>query len=68
MTKHEQIYLMIYKMLGVAVSDHYIGDIVDNIINDVVEDVEECADPDNWNEDDVRLAIGRTLKNKLHID
>lgn len=35
--------------------------VTDLIIDDVVKDVEECADGDNWNDSDVRLAIGRVL-------
>ncbi len=33
----------------------------DLIIDDVVTDVDECADGENWNDSDVRLAIGRVL-------
>jgi len=35
--------------------------VTDLIIDDVVKDVEECADGENWNDSDVRLAIGRSL-------
>jgi hypothetical protein len=35
--------------------------VTDLIIDDVVKDVEECADGENWNDSDVRLAIGRVL-------
>jgi len=37
----------------------------DLIIDDVVKDVEECADGENWNDSDVRLAIGRVLIQRL---
>lgn len=39
--------------------------VTDLIIDDVVKDVEECADGDNWNDSDVRLAIGRVLIQRL---
>ena len=51
-----------------VMSDDYIRDIVDSIIDDVVRDVEECADLDSWNYDDVKLAIGRVLKSRLGIE
>lgn len=35
--------------------------VTDLIADDVVKDVEECADGENWNDSDVRLAIGRVL-------
>ena len=51
-----------------VMSDDYIPDIVDSIIDDVVRDVEECADLDRWNYDDVKLAIGRVLKSRLGVE
>lgn len=39
--------------------------VTDLIIDDVVKDVEECADGENWNDSDVRLAIGRVLIQRL---
>lgn len=39
--------------------------VTDLIIDDVVRDVEECADGENWNDSDVRLAIGRVLIQRL---
>ena len=35
------------------------------IVHDVVKDVEECTDGENWNDSDVRLAIGRVLIQRL---
>lgn len=57
------------KLINAVVLNHMV-DIMDTdqawsvtglIIDDVVKDVEECADGENWNDSDVRLAIGRTL-------
>lgn len=59
-----QFRLFIRDMLRKSISDDYVDNILDEIIDDVVEDVECCAD-ENWNEDDVRLAIGRVLCNRL---
>lgn len=49
------------------ISDEYIDEIIDFIIDDVVEDIEECADID-FNEDDIRLAVGRTILNKFNFE
>ena len=42
--------------------------IVDMFIDEVIEDVEETADPDNWGSEDVRIALARAIKKKLSID
>ena len=42
--------------------------IADVIIDDVVKDVNECADPQDWDEDDVRLAVGRVILERLGIE
>lgn len=55
-------------LLKKSISDDYVVYIADNILDDVVEDVKETADRTEWNEDDVRLAIGRVLIDKLGID
>lgn len=49
------------------VSDEYWGRISDSILEEVCENVEETADKEEWNEDDVRLAVGRVLCDKLGI-
>ena len=56
--------MFVHDMLCESVSNDYVDNILDEIIDDVVDDVECCAD-ENWNEDDVRLAIGRVLCNRL---
>ena len=55
-----------YDILTDSVSDCYSHYIIDDIIDDVVDDVEEAADG-NWNEDDVRFAIGRVLMKRLNL-
>ena len=42
--------------------------ICDRILNKVVKDIEETADPEYWHEGDVRIAIARVLKHRLRVD
>lgn len=44
------------------------GKIADNITNEVIEDIMETADSDNWTSEDVRIAVARVIKKKLNID
>lgn len=55
-------------LLSKCISDDYVERILDKIIYDIFYDIIICADLDNFNEDDVRLAIGRTLCDKLGIE
>lgn len=49
------------------ISDDYWRAIAESIADDVVQNVQETADPDEWNEDDIRLAVGRVLCDRLGI-
>ena len=49
------------------VSDDYWTAIAESIADDVVQNVQETADPEEWNEDDIRLAVGRVLCDRLGI-
>lgn len=54
----------------VAISDDYINSIIDNIIEDVVSDVKETsgyAEDGHFNTDDIKLAVGRVLIDRLGI-
>lgn len=51
-----------------AMSDDYSDRVASEIMPDVIQDVEECADSEDWNIDDVRLAIGRVLCTRLGIE
>lgn len=42
--------------------------IVDMVIDEVIEDVKETADLDNWGSEDVRIALARAIKKKFSID
>jgi hypothetical protein len=55
------------ELLKQTVSNDYVDYILNVIIDDVKEDVLTSAD-ENFNEDDVRFAIGRVLMKKLGIE
>ena len=65
MSKREQVEKIVERILSSSITKDYIHRIVDVILDDVVADVNETADADNWNEDDVRLAIGRIILKKF---
>jgi len=54
-------------LLDEGIASDYIEKIVDKILDDVAEDIDNCADKD-YSVDDIRLAIGRILIEKLGID
>jgi hypothetical protein len=54
-------------ILWQSCSSSYAEILTDELLEDVVRDVCECAG-DNWNDDDVRLALGRVLVNRLGIE
>ncbi len=50
------------------VSRDYSRLISDKIVDAVARDIYETADPEDWNMDDVRLAVGRVLCKRLRIE
>lgn len=50
------------------ISEDYIRPIAEKIVEDVAQDIYETADREEWNSDDVRLAVGRVLCKKLKIE
>lgn len=50
------------------ISEDYILPIAEKIVEDVAQDIYETADREEWNSDDVRLAVGRVLCKKLKIE
>ncbi len=56
-----------HRILAMSIASDYVISIVDNLIDDVTYDVLTAADV-QWNEDDVRLAIGRVLIERLGIE
>lgn len=59
--------IFIEKILRKAISDDYSSTILNFIYDDVIEDIKTSADED-YNEDDVKLALGRVLIDKLKIE
>lgn len=64
----DNIRELMFSLLKKSISDDYVGYIIDNILDDVVNDVKETADPEEWNEDDIKLAIGRVILDKIGAD
>lgn len=46
----------------------YIRPIAEKVIDEVVEDMAETTDGQDWNTDDLRLAFGRVLVKRLGIE
>ena len=67
MDKKRNIEQLLHMLLSDCCAD-YTTRIVDEIIDRVVEDVEECADPVEWNIDGVRLAVGRVFMQSLNLE
>ena len=42
-------------------------ELVDAILDDVIIDIYESADPENWNNDDVIMALSRVLRNNAGL-
>lgn len=51
-----------------SISRDYSKFIADAIADDVARDIHECADHEDWDMDDVRLAVGRVLCKRLNIE
>ena len=49
-----------------SISSDYTRSIAESILEDVKEDI-ECSADEDFNEDDIRLAIGRVLMDRLGI-
>ena len=52
------------KILSLSVSKDYVEYILGSIIEGVIEDIEETAD-EEYNDDDIRFAIGRVICKKF---
>ena len=42
--------------------------IFDEVKDEIIEDIEETADPKEWNDNDVQIAIKRVLMKRLGIE
>ena len=56
------------ELLRKSMSDEYSGYIANGIMDDVVDDIHETADHEDWNDDDLKLAVGRVLMDKLSME
>lgn len=56
-----------YRLLLYSTANEYASRITELIYKDVIEDLCVCAD-ENWNDDDIRFAIGRVLCKKIGIE
>lgn len=66
MCDYKQMKNDIKFVLGKSISEDYLGYILDVIVGDIIEDLEASAD-EEYNEDDIRMAFGRVLANRLGI-
>jgi hypothetical protein len=41
--------------------------VLNNIIDDVITDVKECADADSWTSQDVSIAVQRVLVSRMNL-
>lgn len=41
---------------------------VEKVFEDVVIDIEECADKDNWDSEDARIALARVILKKFNVE
>lgn len=68
--KMKELRRDIRSILSASVSTDYIGIILEEIEDDVIRDVAACSsyeEDGSYNEDDIRLAIGRVLMNRMNI-
>ena len=56
------------KFLSIGFDSIDAGSVADALTDEVVEDVEETADPENWHSGDVEMALARVLKKRLGIE
>ena len=51
-----------------GISGDYVRLLAEKIAERVAEDIDECADVDNWNSCDVSLGVGRVILKALGVD
>ena len=77
--KRKEIEAEVRQILQLSVGDDYVRDVLEHeseetgstFLNDVIEDVMETSawdDEGYYNEEDIRLSIGRTLMARLGIE
>ena len=71
MNKKDKLFIneIIYrKFLSIGLNSLDAGSVSDALTDEVSEDVEETADPENWHSGDVEIALARVLKKRLGIE
>ncbi len=66
----EELRQDIRRVLSTSISTDYIRNILDEIENDIIRDVVVCSsyeEDELYNEDDIKLAIGRVLMDRMNI-
>ena len=60
-------YMTDFILLSVFTDNHTRTIVLNNIIDDVITDVKECADADNWSNQDVSIAVQRVLISRMNL-
>lgn len=60
-------YMVDFILLNVFTDNQTRTIVLNNIIDDVITDVRECADADNWTSQDVSIAVQRVLVSKMNL-
>ena len=60
-------YMVDFILLNVFTDNQTRTIVLNNIIDDVITDVRECADIDNWTSQDVSIAVQRVLVNRMNL-
>ena len=60
-------YMTDFILLNVFIDNQIRTIVLNHIIDEVITDVKECADADNWTSQDVSIAVQRVLISKLNL-
>ena len=60
-------YMVDFILLNVFTDNQTRTIVLNNIIDDVITDVKECADIDNWASQDVSIAVQRVLVSRMNL-
>ena len=64
LTKEQQIKEDVRRVMSQGISDDYVSDILDALGEDIISDIQECAD-EEYSEGDIKLSIGRAILSRL---
>ena len=60
-------YIVDFILLNVFTDNQTRTIVLNNIIDDVITDVKECAVMDNWTSQDVSIAVQRVLISRMNL-